>query len=83
MASPPGHVSKRAIADIRRAIDDGEEARLGLRTIPRLLCEAATPAKHYRPEGGRCPYAARFTTRTGKQLCSQHAALWAASALPV
>lgn len=80
MPSPPGHVSKEAIAEARRAINDGNEDCIGLEVIAQFVCEAVTPPKWYREEGGNCPYKAMFKTRDGKRLCRMHAELWAAVA---
>jgi hypothetical protein len=79
MASPPGHVSKDAIAEVRRALNDGNEASVGLERLGRFRCEATTPSKFYRPQGGNCPYEAKFQTSIGRKLCQLHAELWAAS----
>lgn len=79
MPSPPGHVSKEAIAEARRAINDGNEDCIGLEAIAQFICEAVTPPKGYRPEGGNCPYKAMFKTRDGNRLCRMHAELWAAT----
>lgn len=37
------------------------------------MCEAATPPKWYRPEGGKCPYRAYWQMPDGKKLCRIHA----------
>lgn len=80
MASPPGHVNKEAIAEVRCAINDGNEDCVGLERIHVPRCEATTPTKFYRPDGGNCPYEAKFKTRDGKRFCQLHAELWAATA---
>jgi hypothetical protein len=36
-------------------------------------CEAATVARWYRPNGGRCPYEAKYINSGGRQLCRIHA----------
>lgn len=80
MPSPPGHISKEAIAEARRAINDGNEDCIGLQRLHRYRCEATTPSKFYRLEGGVCPYEAKFQTSIGRKLCQLHAELWAAEA---
>lgn len=81
MPSPTGHVSKDVIAEVRRAINNGCETSIGLERLHRYRCEATTTAKFYRPEGGNCPYEAKFQTSIGRKLCQLHAELWAAAAL--
>ena len=78
MPSPPGHISKEAIADARRAINDGNEDCVGLERIAEFRCEALTTAQWYRPEGGVCPYRAQFKNKDGRRLCRVYAELWAA-----
>jgi hypothetical protein len=69
--------SKEAIAEARRAIEDGNEDCIGLeRMVPQPpICEAIAPARLYSEEH-RCPYAAKFKTEDGKQLCQIHAEIW-------
>ena len=41
--------------------------------VPR--CEVRTPARWYRPNGGRCPYEAHHVL-DGEHLCNLHTKLW-------
>ncbi len=36
-------------------------------------CDARTPPKWYRPDGGRCPWRAKYSTADGRLLCALHA----------
>lgn len=74
------HVSKDAISEARRAINDGNEDCIGLERLRRVQYEATTPEKLYRPDGGNCPYEAKFKTRDGQRFCQLHSELWAAQA---
>ncbi len=47
----------------------------GITPILAPICEAATPARWYRPDGGRCPYIAHYETKDGMKVCLIHAKL--------